>query len=195
MQARLKYLLLLFLAACGSGPTEGTREGDAARQPVLRSATKQEIAGCWNEVVNPRLGPPYPIVDVHCTDLCFSLVQNRFDQVVRTPGEISYKKRYDLFGLKWTETTRTKDIRAYGDYTMSKDSLFRDFVFPDPPADDTTEIWKTRTTLGILGDTLLVAGHKYLRADSTRHCGGFWATFDPDPDPPSGGGGGDWDWD
>lgn len=101
-----------------------------------------------------------------------------------------------LFGLEWTTSHGGTSIEAYGKYGLSKDTLSRSFDFPDPPSPDTAEIWKPKTAVSFAGDTLVAAGHRYLRPDEGRHCGTLWKTFDPDPDPPTGGGGGgggDWD--
>jgi hypothetical protein len=74
--------------------------------------------------------------------------------------------------------------------------LHREFQYPDPPDPDTAEIFRADTKLFFREDTLVAAGHYYLRADKDLNCGSAspWETFDPDPpDPPSGGGHIDWD--
>lgn len=189
------FLSLLFplLAGCDFLTTQ--RQDPIASRTFI--PTKKEIAGCWHEVKNPRRdSTAYPVTDLFCVDLCFSLATDRFEQAVYTREKVSYKKHYDLFGLEWTETTRTNALKAFGTYSLSKGELRRKWDFPDPPSPDTAEIWQPTTTVAMRDDTLEAAGHVFLRPDSSRHCGTLWATFDPDPDPDGGGGGGggiDWD--
>lgn len=158
----------------------------------IRRIEKKDIAGCWHEVKNP-------VTSFYCVDLCFSLKTDDFEQVLTAPEPFTYKVRYDLLGIKWTETTRTQSLKAYGNYSLDENILKREFVFPDPPDPDTAEMFRPETVLKFRDDTLIAAGHLYLRPDSLLNCGltSIWKTFDPnppDPDPPKGGGGGfDWD--